>query len=482
MKKNLTVHRLEAMEAGLPEGKRIPFGWRAAAIGMSPQAGLKLAWQGGGEEGPAWLRITVALDVREELQVAAFSGASGVPLGQFDIQYASVLQPYQILLDAEQAALAGQEGVELRLSRGQSTLWIFANAAQGAELFAPHLLPASEDACEPWVRLSKMLSSLSSLQPFGWLEGCVLDGLLDLFAATGEVRYRDAAAAHLAMFWVEDGELRYENPRSEPVDGRIYGIEGTLPFAALAKVDPNHPAITQALQFWLSQRGPDGVIWDGAILSAEGSYTIAYPLAVMARLYARRDLASLAIDQLEARMRHLVVEEALYLRYHEDGSRSFRQWSRAYAWYILGLARTLHELSALPWLFSVEQKRVNSLRLELARLAELVMEYQSPEGLWYSFLDDPATGVETSGSSAIAASLAIGVRLGILGENALTSSLLAKCALEPYISQDGVLHGVTPNNKNGEDLQRKGYRILSLMGTGLAAQLEAAVRLAQQKK
>ncbi|KRF06595.1 hypothetical protein ASG89_19280 [Paenibacillus sp. Soil766] len=279
------VTQVKAGGSKVPEGKRIPMGWTAVAIGETSEQSVRLLWKSEVTGLPAYLRMTVALDVREEVRVEARSALTGTFIGEWDIRYASVFQPYQLLLPAEHVELLASEGIELRLTHGSSPLWIFTEGPAEAPLLFSHLLLATVEPEDPWQRMSASLASLSSLQPFGWLEGCVLDGLLDLESVYGGGKYLRTAKGHLDLFFDSNGSLHYENPRSIPVDGRIYGIEGTLPFAALAQLDPNHPAIDAAIEYWLSETSQDGTILDGTMLSAEGSYTIAYPLAVLAKLY-----------------------------------------------------------------------------------------------------------------------------------------------------------------------------------------------------
>ncbi|WNR42813.1 glycoside hydrolase family 88 protein [Paenibacillus roseipurpureus] len=482
-----TLHAEGNQDSVIPVGKRLPLGWKALPIGGVAKDCVRLSLGRAVMKQPAWLRVTVALDVREAVRIEVLSAVSETVLGELDIRYASVFQPFQLWLSAAQAERLSYEGVLLRLRQGSSPIWVFIEGPSEAPLLLPHLRAEAvgEERMDPWEVMPQFLATLSSLQPFGWLEGCVLDGLLDLERSRGGGRFREAAEAHLRMFFDEQGSLHYENPRSEPVDGAVYGIEGTLPFAALAQLYPQHPAIEQAIAFWLSEASEDGTIRDGTMLSAEGSYTIAYPMAIMAKLYHRQDLVRLAIQQLKIRKELLFHGNDLYLRYHEDGSRSFRNWSRAYAWYMLGLARTLRELRKFRELTKLPKEMhpasVSDLEQELARIAQIAINHQSEQGLWYVFVDEPHTRIETSGSAAIAAALAIGVELGILSGNALDASLRARQALSAYFTTDGILQGVAQNNKGGEELQRGGYRIMSQMATGLAAQLDSALQRAMNK-
>lgn len=474
----------DAQEASIPEGKRVPFGWKAASISRNHM--LRLFWSEEGHHAEqAWLRITVALDMREETVIEARTAVTGKLLGSLDIRYSSALHVFQLLLSSDQAVLAIAEGIELKQTEGNSPLWILVDAVnkEEASLLLPHLQYASYgEEIDSWQAMGDGLATLSSVQPFGWMEGCVLDGLMELGSVTGKLQYHRAVERHLSFFFDERDELKYENPRSEPVDGIIYGIEGTLPFAMLARLDAHHPSIQQTIDFWQKHRQEDGTLLDGTMLSAEGSYTIAYPMAVIAKRLARKDLAELAIRQLEVRQERLVVGNDLYLRYYQDGSFTFRHWSRAYAWYLLGLARTIKELDGARELLDVQSlNRIDSLKQEWVRISRIALNYQLPSGMWAVFLDDPDTGEEASGTAGIATALAIGANMGILAEEALVAAKRAQAAITDYLTPDGILSGVSQGNKNGEQLQRCGYRILSLMGTGLAAQLWAELQNLKQQ-
>ncbi|MDF2963584.1 MAG: hypothetical protein K0S39_5319 [Paenibacillus sp.] len=51
---------------------------------------------------------------------------------------------------------------------------------------------------------------------------------------------------------------------------------------------------------------------------------------------------------------------------------------------------------------------------ELCRMAQVAFSWKQPEGLWTCFLDEPETGIDTSGSAGIAAALALGARHDLL--------------------------------------------------------------------
>lgn len=475
---------IEAVQVAVPERKRIPFGWQAVAVGGSQSLTVRMGWGDkvvsvlpGGES--IQLRITTALDVRETVLLEAVTARSHRQVGIFDIRYASTLQPFEIQLLPDDWESVIEEGIELRMREGSLPFWILVPDTalrEQASLLFPHLLISDGESTQQPAREQQVLhtlSSLSSLQPFGWLEGCVLDGLMDLSQALGEQRFEDTARAHLALYLDDNDRLKYEDPLSEPSDGKVYGIEGTLPFAAWARLQPDHPVMEQAISLWMSRMREDGAICGKGMLSAEGSYTVAYPMAVLARVRQDAELAEMAILQLEVRRQLLTnSEDDLYLRCDTNGNLTFRHWARAHAWYLLGLIRTLMELREAGY-SSVSADRCAS---EFVRAANVALSYQSTNGLWSVFLDEPSTGTDTSGSAGIAAALALGANFGLLPEHTRLASERSLQSLLQYVKPDGILGHVAQSNKGGEALQRSGYRVMFQMATGLLGQLYAALQ------
>lgn len=459
-----------------PAGKRTPFSWPVFAVpgegGEAAQEPTLLRWpadRGAPEERePAWLRLTVALEVWEDMELAVTLADSGRVIGRLELHYCDVFEVLELALSGGDAAAAQREGVRLALTEGSGPLFLFGGGEPAGvpPVFVPHLLRVDAEA-DRYERYLEQFNSLASLQQFGWKEGCVLDGLYDLDNVCPSGGYRETIGRHLGQFIDDRQQLRYEDPWGNITDGRIYGIEGTLPFAALARVHPGHPSLTQMTDYYRSGMRADGALYDEGMVSAEGNYTIAYPLAVVAGLQGRRELEDMAIRQLDIRRRELTDGEDLYLRRYETGERTFRNWIRAYTWYMLGLARTLH---LLP-----HRKDTEHLREEFARIADLALSHQQPDGLWRVFVDEPGMIADTSGSAGIAAALALGVRDGLLPRSALARARRTLLALHRYLTPDGMLGGGSQANKNGEALQRSGYRIVSQMGMGLMAQLIAAL-------
>jgi len=483
---------VRASSAALPEGKRIARGWSAVYVGEG-QDRLELRWEGASpsQEQPARreasvlppgaglssrLRISVALDYRDARLVDVFLLASGVRIGALDIRYAYVFQPFELLLDAEQTAAALREGVRLEVRGGEQPLWVF-DALGGDEhrvLFAPHLMIGESADSREESALSTLLS-LHALQPFGWMEGCVLDGLHSLRPLLSTERVDPVLKLHLSQYFDDQGRLLYEDLHGRNADGTFTTIEATLPVAVIAQLWTDHPVIPRAIAFFEAKGlGRGGVVMDEDMVSAEGSYTVAYPLAVLARRLGRRDMAEQAVAQVQLRRDSLARGSHVYLRYMQRSQEhTFRSWARAFAWYCLGLVKTCVELRESPY---ARLAGMAELEAEIVRVAQIAAEWRQQDGLWSCFLDDAATGIDTSGSAGISAALALAAGRGLLPEAYLDIARHNLAALSAYLTPDGILSGVAQHNAGGMELQRGGYRVLSQMGLGLWAQLYAYVR------
>jgi hypothetical protein len=297
----------------------------------------------------------------------------------------------------------------------------------------------------------------------------------------GASRIDPVIEAHLGQYLSEDGRLLYEDLHGQAADDALTTIEATLPLAIIAKFRPDHPVVKRAISFWESRsEASGGAVVDGNSITAEGMYTVAYPQAVIAAKLGRTDLAEQSIGQALLRRDTLARDNHLFLRYNRrTDAHVFRSWSRAYAWYMLGLTRTWYELKHsmfghLPGVAEMER--------EIKRIADVAMHWVQPDGLWTAFLAEPETGPEASGSAGIAAALALGANYGLLGRRHNDAAAKTLEAIQSHLTPDGILSGVTQHNAGGIELQTGGYRVLSQMGMGLLAQLHAAVHTHRSAK
>ncbi len=446
-----------------PAGYRVPFGWQALPVVVPLGPPLALRWQNPPTGRlPTAFRVSLAIDMRGTRRIAVRVGGGGEVIGELDVRSGSTFQPLELPLAPELAPAVVARGLELSLAEGADPLWIFRDGNGISAVHQPHLLlPGGDD---PILEFRRRFCSMASIQQFGWMEGCVLDGLADLAAGpTGE----DAALtlqAHLDRFLVGPA-LVYEEPQSRPTDDHIYGIEGTLPFAAIARERPRHPSIDLALAFWAKHRDAEGVVIDGDNTTSEGAYTVGYPMAVIGRMRNDADLMRAALTQVTVRQKRFFDGSEFWRTVSAKGRRTNRNWARGVAWQLLGGMRTLEELRpVLP---------VEAAAEELAGCAAWARRHQRADGLWSVFIDEPNLTQDTAGSAGIAAALAIGAQQGWLPPDAREAAKAALAGLSRHLTPDGLLGGASPSNKGGEGLQRSDYRIIYPMAMGLLAQLQA---------
>lgn len=487
----------------IPTGKRPIFGWPvfslsrgepitavAATTGSAFSAGSverPPGSEGADAAGSCSLQLVVGVDIREETTVVVSIPADGSSrtIGEFDIRYGYTLQPFRLELSARDAEAIFDYGVQLELTKGDGPLHFLLGAGSGAwsgpvpqDALASLTLVAADHPATPTGSgmqqvicardsLARLVRSTAGVQPFGWMDGAVLDGAWCLLQAEEAA---EVTRKHLRLFTGKDGSLSYEDARSRPRAGEYAGIEYTLPVAAFARLDPRLPAVDAAVDFWLARADADGLITDEEFVSAEGCYTVGYPLAVVGSARRDRRLLQLSQAQFLLRWKLLHTEQTLQLRAHSRPIEVYRGWARAYAWFMLGLAH------AMPFLeeFSSSSDMCSMLETLTQRTIETRC---NATGLWSCFIDESELPVDTSGSAGIAAAMALAYRAGILGEAASESAAAAGQSLCRHISQDGLLGGVAQSNRGGEALQRSSYRVFSQMGSGLAAQLFGSAAL-----
>ena len=457
---------------------REPFGWHVAGLPPAGQDGqVIIQWPADpNETRPARMRLCL-MDTRESRKlIEATLAKSGALLGQFDVRCAAQFQLYEIKLSADQAKAARREGVLLRQVEGKNNVWFLTGAAGDSggpdvpDALHPHLL--YDAPTDPMREYFKRMNSLASIQNFGWMEGCVLDGLRDLSQLADHAEMRRGLNAHLDLFFKPDGRLVAETSRMQPMDDRLNTIEATGPIAALAWERPDHAALDLAIKFWRSRNDDEDCVIDGGYTTTEGAYTIGYPMAVIARQRDDKQLAEWALKQVVVRQRRLFDGKMLQrvARRKKDGSIDHAEpgWCRGTAWQMIGLARTCRALG--------DMVDTSEARRGLADLARWVAPYQLPGGLWSVFVDKPELTPDTAGSSGIAASIAIGINQGWVDPALREVPRKTLAGAKAHLTPDGYLGGGAQSNKGGRALQVSDYRVLYPMGMGLMAQLYAALQ------
>ena len=458
----------------VPRDKRVPFGWPSFSLGPADQPGsARLTW-------PAMnpppgddlrLRLALALDVQETNRIEVRLAASGTVLGTVDFIRSTVIQIEELPLTREQATQVLAEGLELVRTVGVNPLRLFAptpSPKATPAVLQPHLLVAGADT-DPWAQFFQRFRGLDLVQNFGWMEGCVLDGLYDLAQAFPGDTFGHALERHLDHYLVGPN-LIVESSTSTVNDNALYGVQATLPFGVIGRVRPDHPSLDWAVGFWrhiADTHLRPGVVDDGGGVTTETCYTVAYPMLRIARRRGDAELERQAIEQYRIRRADLVDAEGDLWRSlsYVGGTYYFENWARGVAWYYLGLMRGLVEIR--------DRDDLEDLHAEALRVMDFVLRYQQPDGLWRNFLHDDTHTIDTSGSAGIASALALGYGLGLFPEAAREAALRARDGLGAHLTPDGLLGHATPGNRSGDGASAR--RILFPPAMGMAAQLIAAL-------
>ncbi len=455
-------------EATFPEGKRVPSGWAVFKIPREGHSNGLLQFPAVASDTPVFLRLTAAIDFREEKRLTLCTGITQEPIGEWVMTFAHPYQPFEFEIPEQVLNKVQEEGIRIALSHGEDNAWFYEVDVHAPEAFQPHLLLG--DSPGSMEDFFENLYSMNSFSPFGWMGGSVQDALLTLHLQ-GNEKASSTLHRHLEQYLDEDEGIRFESPHTVPLDGGFNSLEDFLPFAAIVALYPSHPSIDRALAFILKGRDEEGVI-GGHHITTEGCYTLAYPLIAIGLQRNEDALVQLGLEQLEVRKKLLTDNEAIYQRATRDGQIGYRNWGRGAVWFLLGLIKSAYLLKGTPWSEEFENR---NLKTAFVQLCGVMASHQDDQGMWRGYVDQPEHAVDTSATAGIAAAMVWGVNMGWLENRYMEISKKAADGLRIYLSPDGFLRGVSQINRGGEELQRSPYRVISQFGMGLFAQLIAAM-------
>ncbi|NEW05013.1 glycosyl hydrolase [Paenibacillus sp. SYP-B3998] len=136
-------------------------------------------------------------------------------------------------------------------------------------------------------------------------------------------------------------------------------------------------------------------------------------LARLARVTKNKTYAEEALKQTELHLR-LLQDPATGVLFHgwncaEGHHMSAARWTRANAWVAVGVPEIYKELMGL---IEFPKEIVENYQ----RLMNGLLNYQAPNGLWHTVMDQKSFYYETSGSAGIACGILSGIRQGLLGK------------------------------------------------------------------
>ncbi|GEM85199.1 glycoside hydrolase family 88 protein [Meiothermus hypogaeus] len=433
------------------------------------------------------LRLVNARDCRRTAWVQVFY--KGGLIGELDVripaQWASfVLDMSEVL---GQNPSAWPEVLELEVSARENPVGLVDSLQPGP---LPALLvgdgqrlgPTSAWMAVPVVTVSPLQRMLdefllrgAATDYLGWMIGCTTTGLCNLHQTTGEAPYLQALRQRLAG--VGEGlPLEGREGRGEVVEEPGYidlinqKLESFAPVAALAYLQQVQPTPERAqLLRALGRQMLETASLERDFLTTEGCFTLAFPLAACATVLGEHAWWAVAWQECARRWDFLYRGDLVLQRAYHDGRSYMVNWSRGTAWLVLGTVQTALQLpSGYPGRAELASR--------LTRMAPLLLRQQRPDGLWSVFTDQPNLPAETSGSAGIAAGLALAARAGWLGTEALQAAQRCAQGLAGFLEPDGCLGGVSQHNPASEVALQTHYRIRAAWGTGLYAQLIAALR------
>ncbi len=452
----------------LAKGKSTPFNWGYRILDSS---GITIRWHEkiSTDSFPfANFRISTATDIREPCVLEITLAESGVKLGEIEVSYGTYLQVYELVLRKSDLQNVIDQGVRIRQISGGQPAGIFSSRDKNiSEIFRPHLLMYGTKVPGP-DEIKRMILYGEVYQPFGWMEGVVMDGLQVLSAH--EPNSVQSLQRRFNQYFTASS-FSYTGLFNTPVFNTIMNVETILPFALYARYHPSHPSLERAIDFCRQHQDSSGVISDDPsaaypVIKTEECYTVSYPLAVVGRQREQEELLNLAVRNLMARAAALADTTGIYQRTNNTGGREYKNWSRGVAWYLLGFVRSWEQLK-----YHADADKVKK---EFIRAVTYVMQFQQEDGMWYCFMHEPETGIETSGTAGIAAALKYAHQIGIMDEKAAIAAGKATAGLMKYITPDGLLKGTSQINRGGEKLQRGGFRIISPYTLGFMGYLISA--------
>ena len=456
-----------ASKIPVPEGHRVAFGYDYFSLDTSAD-GLVLRCPDlvSDFDGDAYLRLQVAIDTREEDEIEVYLNNTDRKIGHLSIWYPTGLQLFETKLDCDITSIK-KAGIRLKSNGTKPIFFLTSTTNNGSHMLLDDSKGVYEE--ERWINA---LCSYRSVQPFGWTEGCGLDGLQELYARGKDKCALKAIQQHLDLYLVDDQNLIYVDLKSRPQDNTFGNLEAGLPFAIIGQHRPHHASLNLFIDFCKARFDTNGNFIPES-LSTEGCYTLAFPLAVLGRELKRPELYELALLEIEQRVAQLTDEEAVYNTWtKKEGKTDIRRnWGRGFVWFLLGIVKTV-EILQQDRAYR-ETPRIVRLRETFQYYANIALSHQQPDYSWCAYLDQPETKFESSATAGLAAAFAHGHRMGWLPSFSGNQLRNIYQRLLDDLTSDGFLRSVTQRNAGSIELLQKGtYRVIAQYALGFMAQIK----------
>ncbi len=263
---------------------------------------------------------------------------------------------------------------------------------------------------------------------WNYIDGCMMTALMRLFDSTGDRKYLDFCDRFIDYYIGEDGsilgfreeEYNLDNIKEGSVLFRLYDLTGKEKYRRAMDVlyaQLRHQPRTAEGNFWHKQIYPDQVWLDGLYMGQP------FYLEYEKRYKGKGNYPDI-LNQFRTVYEIMKDEETGLYKHAYDSSKSMywcdpatglspHYWLRALGWYFMALVDIIELLDR-----EEDREFYNFMTRVFTELADALLRYQQPDGMWYQVADRPEADrnyPETSGSSIIAYGLAKAVSLGILG-------------------------------------------------------------------
>jgi unsaturated rhamnogalacturonyl hydrolase len=190
-------------------------------------------------------------------------------------------------------------------------------------------------------------------------------------------------------------------------------------------------------------------LWDDTL------YMTVLFLANMGRILDRQDYIDESIYQFMLHIKYL-SDRKTGLWFHgwsflEKSNYAEALWGRGNCWVTMAIPEFLEMVQC-----SEVEKRVLIAALE--RQIEALKDYQNPNGMWHTLIDDPTSYVEASATSGFAYGILKAVKMGLVDKKYESCAWMALEPILSYINDQGVVEQVsygTPMGRISKDFYKE---------------------------
>lgn len=260
-------------------------------------------------------------------------------------------------------------------------------------------------------------------------DGCVLQGCVQLYKATGKACYKDFVVNYMKAFINDDGTINHYEKEKYNIDS-IHTGKVLFFLYEETKEEKYRKAIeilmdqlrsqprTKCNNFWHKQIYPNQIWLDGLYMAQP--FYMEYETK-----YNNKEHYSDIVSQFK-NVRKFIYDEEKSLYYHaydeakvqvwadKETGKSPNYWLRAMGWYLMALVDTMDAMS--KEIFE-QYKELEGIFKEAVKG---ILQYQDKESkLFYQIIDKgdiEGNYLETSGSAMAAYAIIKGCRLGILSK------------------------------------------------------------------